>query len=119
MLITEGATDVAGIWDMGFRHVVGRPSCTGGVKLLLDLVRDRQPTAVVIVADGDEPGRRGAQNLASVLATYSASVRVIRPPEGIKDARAWLRAGGRRCDLEAAISAATAEHVTMITRKVR
>jgi hypothetical protein len=105
LLIAEGPTDTAALWDMGFRNVVGRPSCTGGIKLLVELVR-RQPRDVVIVADADPPGRRGAHNLASVLAVYALAVRVIIPPDPFKDARAWLRGDGKRMDVEQAIAAA-------------
>jgi hypothetical protein len=63
--------------------VAGRPSCTGGIKLLVELMLARKPAEVVIVADRDEPGRRGADNLASVLVAYTLAVRVVTPPAGI------------------------------------
>jgi DNA primase len=115
LLICEGPTDAAALIDMGFGAgaVAGRPSCTGGVKLLCELVRRRRPLEVVVLADGDEPGRRGAANLASVLLAYAPAVRVIAPPEGVKDAREWLRAGGTRRDAEAAIQAAPARRLSV------
>jgi len=103
LVICEGPTDAAALLDMGFRSVVGRPSCTGGIKLLVELVRRRQRPDVVIAGDNDEPGRIGADNLASVLVAYAPAVRIIAPPAEIKDAREWLRAGGRRPDVEKAI----------------
>jgi phage/plasmid primase-like uncharacterized protein len=106
LLICEGATDAAALWDLGYGHVAGRPSCTGGVKLVCELVRRRRPGDVVIIADADEPGRRGADNLASTLVCYAPAVRVIVPPGGAKDVRDFLRAGGTRGDLEAVIDAA-------------
>ena len=118
LFITEGPTDTAALLDMGFHQVAGRPSCTGGIKLLVDLVRDRQPDEVVIVADGDKPGQRGAENLASVMVVYVPAVRVITPPEGIKDARAWLQAGGTRADVEKAIQAVPVRRLVVRTRKV-
>jgi hypothetical protein len=42
LLIAEGPTDTGALLDMGFANVVGRPSCTGGVKLLVELLRQRQ-----------------------------------------------------------------------------
>ena len=59
MLICEGPTDTAALLDMGFANVVGRPSCTGGIKLLVELVCQRRSEEVVVVADGDEPGQGG------------------------------------------------------------
>lgn len=100
LFVAEGATDVAGLWDMGFSHFVGRPSCTGGVRLLCELVRRRGRPEVVIIGDGDKPGQAGANNLASVLVAYSPAVRVITPPDGIKDVRAWLQTGGTRQDVQ-------------------
>jgi phage/plasmid primase-like uncharacterized protein len=119
LLICEGPTDAAALLDFGFTNVVGRPSCTGGIKLLLDLVREELPSEVVIVADNDEPGRRGADNLASALTAYAPAVRTITPPPGIKDARAWLQAGGTRRDVEEAIRATPVRRLTVRTREVR
>ncbi len=106
LLICEGPSDAAALLDMGFSDVVGRPSCTGGIKLMVELVKRRQRPDVVIVADADEPGRRGADNLASVLVAYVPSVRVVLPAGELKDARDWLRAGGTRGELEQVIDAA-------------
>jgi 5S rRNA maturation endonuclease (ribonuclease M5) len=106
LLVCEGPTDTAALLDMGFGNVAGRPSCTGGIRLLVDLTRRKRPREVILVSDGDEPGRRGARNLASVLVAYVPAVRVIAPPDGIKDARQWLRAGGGRRDVEQAIDVA-------------
>jgi hypothetical protein len=113
LLVCEGPTDVAALWDMGFRNLVGRPSCTGGIKLLVELVRRRRSPELVIVADGDEPGLRGARNLASVMVAYVPAVRVVAPPEGVKDARDWLRAGGGRQDVQQAIQAAPVRRLTV------
>jgi DNA primase len=106
LLIAEGPTDVAALLDLGFDDVAGRPSCTGGVRHLVALVRSRRARDVVIVADADEAGRRGADNLVSVLLRYARAVRVIVPPGGAKDVRAFLRAEGTRADLDAEIDAA-------------
>ncbi len=115
-LICEGPTDTAALLDLGFPVVVGRPSCTGGIKLLVQLMTARKPVEVVVVADSDEPGRRGADSLASVLVAYAPAVRVIMPPGGIKDARAWLQAGATRGDLDQPIAAAPVRR--LITRRI-
>jgi len=122
LMITEGPTDCAALLDLGFA-AVGRPSCMGGVRLLVDLCRQRaifwempatrdkpsegaRAAEVVIVADGDPPGQRGAEDLAATLVAYCTAVRVIAPPAGVKDARAWLHAGATHDDVHAAIAAA-------------
>jgi hypothetical protein len=105
LLVCEGPTDAAALLDLGFDHVAGRPSCTGGVKLLCELVRHRRPADVVIVADADGPGRAGADNLAGTLVCYTEAVKVIAPT-GHKDVRDFLRAGGTRAAVETAITAA-------------
>ncbi len=105
LLICEGPTDTAALLDWGL-PAVGRPSCSGGAKLLCELVATARPANVVIVADGDAPGRRGAEHLAGTLAAYAPAVRIIVPPDGIKDARAWRQSGGVTEDIRQAIDAA-------------
>jgi hypothetical protein len=119
LLICEGPTDAAALLDLGYGRVVGRPSCTGGVKLLGELVRQRRPADVVIVADADEAGRHGADNLAGVLVCYCPKVRVIVPPGGVKDARDYLRAGGTRAGLEAVIGTAPVRRLRVTVGRVR
>ena len=115
LLICEGPTDAAALIDMSFFNVVGRPNCSGGIKLLVELTQRRQPAEVVIVADGDEPGQHGADNLASVLLAYVPYVRVIQPPQNLKDVRAWLQAGGVKELVQRAITAAPARRLAIRT----
>jgi hypothetical protein len=115
LLIAEGPTDTAALLDLGF-DAVGRPSCTGGVKLLVELVRNLKPSGVVIVADADPPGQRGAEALAAVLVAYSQAVRIIAPPSGIKDAREWKRSGATAADVQAVIDAAPVRKLAVSAR---
>lgn len=92
LLICEGPTDTAALLDFDFL-AVGRPSCTGGMQWVVALARGRD---AVIMADADTPGQRGAARLASVLATYCPSVRIVAPPDGMKDVRDWVRRGATR-----------------------
>lgn len=105
LLAAEGPTDTAALLDLGF-SAVGRPSCSGGVRHVLQLVRRLEAAEAVVVADGDKPGRLGAERLTASLVAYVATVRTIRPPDGIKDARAWKAAGATHGDVQAAIEAA-------------
>lgn len=95
VLIAERETDCAALLTLGF-NCVGRPSCSGGVKLLQKLARGRD---TVIIADHDGPGQRGAATLAFALLCYCPSVRIVVPPGGIEDARQWIQAGGTYNDL--------------------
>lgn len=105
LLVCEGPTDTAVVLDFGF-PAVGRPNCTGGGRLLVELIKQRRPMEVCIVADGDSPGQRGAGNLATVLLAYCAAVRIITPPVGIKDVREWKRRGATAADVAKIIDAA-------------
>ena len=111
LLICEGVSDCAALLDLRFGNVVGRPSCSGGTRLIVELVKVRKPREAVIVANADAPGLRGANALASVLVAYVPTVRVIRPPDGINDGRAWLQAGAERADVERDIEAAAVQRL--------
>jgi 5S rRNA maturation endonuclease (ribonuclease M5) len=104
LIICEGATDVAALLDCGFRAVIGRPSCLGGVKLIVELCRARRVSEVVIFADNDPPGQRGAQKLACELSLYVPKLRIVTPPT--KDVREWKKDGANRADIERAIAEA-------------
>ena len=93
LVICEGPTDSAAVLDWGC-DAVGRPSCTGGTRLLVEFVRRGPWKRHVIFADAGKPGTDGALALARVLAPASRDLRVIVPPA--KDARAWKNAGASR-----------------------
>lgn len=102
LVVCEGPTDCAAVLTLGL-PALGRPSCRGDVRILCEFCRGRD---VVVLGDGDEPGRIGAWTLAPTLRLYSTSVRVIRPPEAVKDAREWLRRGATRKVVQHVIEAA-------------
>lgn len=103
LLVTEGESDTAALLDLGF-YAIGRPGCANAVDLVCQFARRMSCQAVVVVSDNDEPGVRGATTLAVALAAECGSVRLIRPPEGVKDARAWLNAGATSEDVEQRIA---------------
>jgi len=109
LLIVEGPTDAAAGLTLGF-DVLGRPSCTGATCITAALTCNRN---VVIVADADESGQRGAVALAHILVRVAVAVRVITPPAPHKDLRDWVRAGAPRSHVEAAIAAAPIRRLTM------
>jgi len=112
LLICEGPTDTAALLDLGF-NAVGRPSCCGGKRLCVELFRRHWPIDAVIVADADVAGQRGADELAKILVPFARRVSVIRPPDGIKDAREWKRSGATAADIRQAINAAPIKTVSI------
>lgn len=105
LLVAEGPTDCAALLDFGF-DVIGRPSCSTGARLVVEFVVSLQIQNVVIVADSDEPGQRGARSLAASLVTRVPRVRVITPPPGQKDIRSWKTSGAVRADADGLIAVA-------------
>lgn len=102
LLLSEGPSDTAALLDLGFT-AIGRPSCNGGHAQIIRLVRSLSVKCAVVVSDSDEPGRRGARSLANVLLPHCASVRIVEPPPGIEDVRAWKIAGATFSDVSLAI----------------
>ncbi|AQQ09641.1 DNA primase (bacterial type) [Sedimentisphaera cyanobacteriorum] len=89
-LVCEGTTDTAAALDLGF-NAIGRPNCNSLIKMTASAVKDYEE--IVIVADNDTAGKTGAEKLADYLAVRCQKVKVIYPPEGIKDLRQWLGKG--------------------------
>ena len=102
LIVCEGPTDCATLLTLGFA-AIGRPSCSGAVRLLTDFCRGRD---VCVFADDDKQGRVGAAMLALALHLVCPSVRVCTPPGGIGDARAWVQSGATADDVRAVIARA-------------
>ncbi len=98
--VVEGPTDTASLLSIDL-HAVGVPSAGGSADLLVALARRLRPWELVIVADRDEAGQRGAERLRDALLIV-APVRMITPPIGIKDPRAWVCSGADRHAFESA-----------------
>jgi hypothetical protein len=95
VLVVEGASDVLAAAAMGV-YAVGRPSNTGGVEQLAELLRtDRR--VVVIVGENDEkadgriPGWTGMIAVRDQLGPRLRPTRVLARPmlDGVKDLREW------------------------------
>lgn len=99
LFIAEGPTDCAALLTVAL-DAIARPDCTGGVSLLREYCKRRD---VVLAADADEQGRKGAESLARKLVSVCHSVRIIRPPDGLNDMREWVQAGATKLDIEAAV----------------
>lgn len=117
LMICEGPTDTAALLDLGF-DAIGRPSCTGGTRYIVGVIQLLAPRSIVIVADADEPGQCGGNALASALAVYCRDVRIITPPQPIKDARDWKQAGATGQEIQNAIKAAPARRLSVRCRRI-
>ncbi len=117
LLLAEGPTDCAALLDFGFESI-GRPNCRGGRLFVIDFIKRNRISDVVVVADGDEPGQRGAAMLASSLACRFHRVRVIAPPASVKDIRAWKVAGGTAGDVQQVIDGADVLHLGINVRRI-
>lgn len=102
--ICEGASDTAALLTLGL-IAIGCPSAGVGGGFIASIGHRIRPAEWVIVADADPKGIEGAKKLQSELLAV-APVRIIYPPTGCKDARAWLGMGARRETLEADADAA-------------
>src|SRR5262245_21023422 len=90
LLVTEGPTDTAAALDLGY-YAIGRPSCSGGSAQIKLLAMRQGVRKVIIVADNDEVGVKGAQSLVEVLPIACAIV--VLP---CKDLRQFKRLGGTK-----------------------
>jgi len=96
VLLVEGASDVLAATAM-FIAAIGRPSNTGGVDLLADVLRDLPSDRLIITmgecdgkSDGQWPGRDGAVKTAAALtAKLGRPIEWALPPDAAKDVRSW------------------------------
>jgi 5S rRNA maturation endonuclease (ribonuclease M5) len=61
--LVEGHSDAAACCEIGFKNVVGRPNCSGGLQVIKGLLNNATRTPVIVIADPDDPGRQGATTL--------------------------------------------------------
>lgn len=97
LVICEGASDAAAALTVGLA-AIGRFSCSGTLEETVARVLRHRPGRVIVVADNDEPGLRGAEQLLRRLDGI-ARAELRRPPQGIKDLRAWTQAGATAGDI--------------------
>ena len=107
LLICEGPTDTAAALELGL-DAIGRPSCNGAIEMTARAARGR--SELIVVADNDDVGIRGAMKLADTLALH-CRVKIVVAPSGIKDLRSWLCKGLSSEQLEAIID--NTDHVTV------
>ena len=97
LLLPEGPSDLCAALDLGF-DAVGRFNCSGGSELLQSYLKQYPRRDVVVVADSDTPGIKGATSIAKSILPFTRSITVIKPPK-YNDLREWLHAGGTHDDI--------------------
>lgn len=97
LFIVEGPTDCAAALTLGF-YAVGRPSCLGCEEFCNQFIKRNKIRNVVIVADNDGPGMRGAERLQQSLKVTSC---LWIPPT--KDLREYIQQGGDGLTIQSAI----------------
>lgn len=86
ILVTEGLED-----GLTLAQALGRSVwVAAGTKMLAAMAFPPSVRAVVIGADGDEPGRVAADNAAAAYSEAGLAVRIMRPASGFKDFNAQL-----------------------------
>ncbi len=93
VLLTEGLSDTAAGFDLGF-ETIGRTTALCGTKELPSVLRGRN-AAVIIVGDNDdkkakEVGQRGMKLVAEAVVRICANVIMVLPPPEYKDLREWI-----------------------------
>jgi hypothetical protein len=102
VFVVEGPTDAIAMTAAGL-SAVGRPSNSGGLTLLAELLKNLDSGRPVVIVgendqkdNGDWPGRNGAETTARALADQlNRPIRWALPPDGVKDVRSWLTAPDR------------------------
>ena len=99
VFLVEGASDTAALMTLGLA-VIGRPSNTGGVALLTDLLTDfPRDRGIFVLGERDQkpsgawPGKEGAERTCkSLCQALDRTIGCAMPPGDAKDVRAWLNA---------------------------
>lgn len=86
--IVEGPTDLAALVTLGFNGL-GRPNCSGAIKDIVAFCHDER-IKPIIIADDDEPGIKGATELARLI---NGAKTWMLPA---KDVREFVKEGGTR-----------------------
>jgi len=95
--ISEGESDLAIALGRGVA-TIGRPSATAGVDEVIRFIGARRNACPVVFSDAGPEERRGAEKLATALLDARIPCRVLVPPGGHKDLRAWATATGLTAD---------------------
>ena len=91
VFVCEGESDTAALLTCGL-NAVGRPSCNSGDRIVGELLANHE---VVVCADRDGVGRKGAEQVVDYLKIHASGVTMMLPPNQYKDMRDWLHGEGK------------------------
>ena len=93
--ITEGESDLPAALDIGLR-AIGTPGATACIAETVEYLAPQRFNGITIVADRDDNGvgLDGANKRAAALLDDGHLVRVVLPPQGLKDLREWHHRDG-------------------------
>lgn len=91
VLVCEGPTDTLAAMSLGF-VAIGRPNCSPYCEQVEAVLDRMDADTVVIVADNDEPGRKGAASLGAYLVKRFPLVHCIVPTQW-KDLAEYVQQG--------------------------
>ncbi|MBE3123709.1 MAG: helix-turn-helix domain-containing protein [Planctomycetes bacterium] len=104
-LVVEGVSDAAAALSLGFT-AVGTPGAGTCGEMVVELFARRANACPCVVGDNDDAGVMGAERLREALLAARVPCRVLFPPAGFKDLRAWFVGGLTTGELQSAIEAA-------------
>lgn len=108
--VCEGASDTAAMIGLGFT-AVGVPMAGQCGEWLAALLKGRH---VVVCRDNDTAGLKGSNKIRDAIVATCASVRIIVPPDGAKDAREAVIAGASAADFANAADAAEVDQAVPV-----
>ena len=88
VIVVEGEKDVENLVAIGFEATCN----VGGAGKWLDgYTETLAGKDVVLCGDNDEPGRKHMEKVFESICGHAKSVKIIKMPEGIKDASDWIQ----------------------------
>jgi DNA primase catalytic core len=87
LFITEAILDGLSLWQAGFRNVIALYGTNGWTPHHERLLKENGPTEIYLALDNDKGGEEATARLKDeVLPPLVKQIRVVRWPEGVKDA---------------------------------
>lgn len=97
VVLTEGEMDCMSLYNQGYHSVCGIPGAGNMKADWIDMLDKYKPSVVYLVYDNDQPGQKGAKEMASRIG-YERVRNVVIPPFKVdgkdgKDLTEWFSAG--------------------------